>query len=208
MLKDTLTTCAATVIISVSLTGCSSTPTRSGSGLTDEINPAHAHTQRQRQEALEHYSTASDLHIAGDTDEALAEYRRALELNEKLYAAWNNMGQLLLMQGNYSDAVAAYQIASGLEPTDPRPEYNIGLAYQKVGWAQDSYTHFENALDRDPNFIPALHGIIRSAEMLGMGDPKIMGYIKNAQLQETSDQWREYLSTQYFRVQAAIDNAS
>lgn len=197
---------AAIATLGVPLAGCTSTSSRSGASAQSEINPALAYSQRRKAEALEHYSAASQLHLDGLTDEALGEYRKALELDGKLYAAWNNMGQLLMAEGNYADAVSAYQIASGIEPTDPRPEYNIGLAYQQVGWARDSYKHFENALSRDPNYLPALRGLIRSAEMLGMGDTDIMSYIRNAQLRETDEQWREYFTTQYYRVQALIDN--
>ncbi|MBL4698282.1 MAG: tetratricopeptide repeat protein [Phycisphaerales bacterium] len=184
------------------LVGCSSSGTRDGSSseATNEINPSIAFARRQRAEALEHYQKASALHLDDKFDDALSEYRLALELDDKLYAAWNNMGQLLMAEGNYHDAVSAFQIASGIETTDPRPEYNIGIAYQKVGWANDSYTHFKNAIERDPNYVPALRGLIRSAEMLGMGDPQIMDYIRNAQLRETDEQWVAYLSTQYYRV--------
>ncbi|MDF1808291.1 MAG: tetratricopeptide repeat protein [Phycisphaerales bacterium] len=197
--------CAACSLCSLSLVGCSSSSTRTDKGSSiEEINPAIGYVQRRKQEALQHYSIASQFHLDEMHEEALAEYRKALELDDKLYAAWNNMGQLLMAQGNYADAVSAYQIASGIEPTDPRPEYNIGLAYQQVGWAEDSFTHFENALARDANYIPALRGVVRSAEMLGTGDSKILGYIKNAQLRETDEQWREYFSTQKFRVEAYI----
>ena len=191
------------ILSMISITGCSSTSPRSDKGI-GEIDPAISYIQRRKQEALDHYNLASQLHLDEKYDEALAEYRKALELDDKLYAAWNNMGQLLMAQGNYADAVSAYQIASGIETTDPRPEYNIGLAYQKVGWAQDSYTHFEKALQRDPNYIPALRGAIRSAEMLGMGDQTILDYIKNAQLRDTDPKWRDYFSTQRFRVEAYI----
>jgi len=197
--------CAACSFCSFSLVACSSSSPRSdNSSSIEEINPAISYVQRRKQEALQHYSTASQFHLDEQYEEALAEYRKALELDDKLYAAWNNMGQLLMAQGNYADAVSAYQIASGIETTDPRPEYNIGLAYQKVGWAEDSFTHFENSLARDANYIPALRGVVRSAEMLGTGDSKILGYIKNAQLRETDEKWREYFSTQKYRVEAYI----
>ena len=206
MLRPTSLLCGLALVINAGSVGCSSSGSPRSDTNISEIDPAIANLQRQRAQAIEHYTIASQLNLDEKYDEALIEYRRALELDDQLYAAWNNMGQLLLSQGNYADAVSAYQIASGLEPTDPRPEYNIGHAYQKVGWAQDAYNHFELALDRDPNYMPALHGIIRSAEMLGLGDAPIMGYIRNAQLRETDDQWRAYLSTQYYRVQAILDN--
>jgi len=185
------------------MTGCSSTPTRSGDALS-EIDPAIAYSKRRHAEALEHYQTASALHLDDQTDEALAEYRMAIELDKKLYAAWNNMGQLLMEQGNYADAVSAFKVASGLEPSDPRPQYNMGIAYQRVGWAKDSFEHFVSALERDPNYLPALRGAIRAADMLGAGTEPILGYIKTAQLRETDEEWREYLSTQYYRVQALL----
>jgi len=188
--------------------GCSSTPASSpatGSSL-QEINPAIAYAQRNHQEAMAHYTTASQLHLDGKDEQALGEYRQALELDNKVYPAWNNMGELLMSQGNYADAVSAFEIASGIEPADPRPEYNIGVAYQKVGWAKDSFTHFETALERDPNYLPALRGLIRSAEMLDLGNEQILGSIRNAQLRETDEQWRSYFSTQYDRVKAMLKN--
>lgn len=192
-----------TLTMTTMLAGCASTSTRSDSNL-NEIDPAIAHARQRQQDALKHYNAASEFHLDGQSEKALSEYRKALELNDKLYAAWNNMGQLLMEQGNYPDAVAAYQIAAELEPTDPRPEYNIGLVYQRLGWGQDAHEHFKLAIDRDPNFLSGLHGIIRSAEMLGLGDPEILAYIRNAQLRETDEQWKDYLNTQYYRVQALI----
>ncbi len=204
--RTTLALCLLAAGVVLPTIGCSSSSTRSGSNNINEIDPAMAYARQRHVDALEHYNTASQLHLDDKPDEALAEYRIALELDNKLFAAWNNMGQLLMAEGNNQQAMNAYQIASGLEPTDPRPEYNIGIIYQKLGWAKDSYEHFEMAIARDANYLPALHGVIRSAEMLGIGDAKILNYIRNAQLRETDDQWREYLSTQHYRVQALIDN--
>ena len=172
----------------------------------NEIDPAIAYRQRQRAEAREHYELATDLAQEGKTEEALQEYRNALELDDKLYAAWNNMGQLLMNERNYADAVAAFQIAAGIEPSDPRPLYNTGLAYQRVGWAADAYASYENALARDPMYIPAMRGLIRSAEMLGTGNIELLEIIKQAQLRERDEQWRDYFRQQRDRVELLLDN--
>ena len=195
----------ASPLLILPLGGCSGTSARSDSSSAHpEIDPALAYLQNKRGDAIGFYNEASALHLDGKDDEALAAYRKALELDDQLYAAWNNMGQLLMAKGNYADAVAAYKIASGLEPSDPRPEYNIGVAYQQVGWAQESHEHFKVAIERDATYLPALHGVIRSAEMLGHGDGQTLQYIRNAQLRETDEQWKEYLSTQYYRVKALV----
>lgn len=187
------------------LPACSTSSARSRSGNVNEIDPALAYSRRQRELAREHYAKALELSAEGETEAALDEYRNALELDDQLYAAWNNMGQLLMDKGNYADAVAAFQIAAGIEPTDPRPLYNTGLAYQRVGWGNDAYTSYERALSRDPNYLPAMRGLVRSAEMLGSANTKLLQVIKEGQLQERDEQWRDYFRAQHDRVQVLLD---
>jgi len=160
---------------------------------------------RDRVRAAELFSEGSRLHERGDTDEALEKYRASIEADDTFFAAWNNLGQLLMARRNYADAVAAFRVAGDLQPSDPRPEYNIGLAYQTIGWGEESYDHFERALERDPNYLPALRGVVRSAEMIGMGTPTVLGHIRNARLRESDERWREYFDRQHFRVQKLIE---
>lgn len=116
----------------LTLSACSSSsPKRDRSSNLEEIDPSMQVLRQNRAKAREHYATATKLYKEGKHDEALEEYRNALELDDQLYAAWNNMGQLLMEQNNYADAVSAFQIAARIEPTDPRPLYNTGLAYQR-----------------------------------------------------------------------------
>lgn len=163
-----------------------------------------AGNQRSRAKAIELFREASQLHEDEEFDKALIKYRESIEQDNTLFAAWNNMGQLMMQQKNYADAVAAYKIASDLQINDPRPDYNIGLAYQTIGWGKESYTHFQRSLDRDANYLPALRGAVRSAEMLGVGDQRVLDFIQNGQLRETNDQWREYFDRQRFRVEKLI----
>jgi len=198
---------ACLIATSALLSACSSTsPKRERSSSLNEIDPAMQIARQNRAEAREQYALATELYNDGEFDEALEAYRRALELDDQLYAAWNNMGQLLMDQKNYADAVSAFQIAASIEPTDPRPLYNTGLAYQRVGWAADAYVSYEKALLRDEYYLPAMRGLARSAEMLGKGDRQLLETIKQAQLRETDDQWRDYFRAQYSRVESLIDN--
>jgi len=190
------------------LGACSSSgSTRSKSGALSEIDPAIEYARRQRAEARKHYAIATEHYNDGDHEKALEEYRKALELDDQLYAAWNNMGQLLMAQSNYADAVNAFQIAARIEPSDPRPLYNIGLAYQRVGWAADAFKSYEQALVRDQYYLPAMRGLARSAEMLGTGDRQLLSTLKQAQLRETDEQWRDYFRSQYNRVETLIEEA-
>jgi len=191
------------------LTGCSgSGQPREADSSAVAIDPVEAYNERSRQEAIELFRQASHLHENGEFDKALLKYRESIEKDNTLFAAWNNMGQLFMQQSNYADAVASYKVASDLQNTDPRPDYNIGLAYQTIGWGDESYTHFKLSLDRDPNYLPSLRGAVRSAEMLGIGDQRVLEFIRNGQLRENDDQWREYFDRQRFRVEKIIDQST
>lgn len=199
---------ACVIVAGSTLSACGgSSPVRDRSASLNEIDPAMQVLRQNRAKAREHYAKATELYKMGKHDEALDEYRTALELDDQLYAAWNNMGQLLMEQKNYADAVSAFQIAASIEPSDPRPLYNIGLAYQRVGWASDAFESYKKALQRDEYYLPAMRGLARSAEMLGTGDRTLLETIKQAQLRERDEQWRDYFRTQYNRVETLIEDA-
>lgn len=201
-------TAAGLAVLGVStLVGCSA-PKMNWDKAEPAIDPVEAYSQRSRVKALELFREASKLHEEGESVKALAKYRESIDVDNTLFAAWNNMGQLLMQQKNYADAVAAYKIASDLQTTDPRPDYNIGLAYQTIGWADESYEHFQRSIDRDPNYLPSLRGAVRSAEMLGIGDQQVLEYIRNGQLRETQAEWRAYFDRQRFRVEKLIDETT
>ncbi len=190
------------------ISGCGSTQRTWSDTSKPAGDPVEAYKQRSRAEAMELFRQASELHEAGKFDQALKKYHESIEKDNTIFAAWNNMGQLLMAQKNYADAVAAYKIASDLQLNDPRPDYNIGLAYQKIGWGDESYTHFQRSLDRDPNYLPSLRGIVRTAEMIGIGDQSVLNHIRNGQLRESDAQWREYFDRQRFRVEKVIDEST
>ena len=205
----TLAIAALGLLGTTAITGCSS-PDRSWDTNTTRTasDPAQAYNQRSRGEAITLFNQASQYHENGDFDNALIKYRESIQKDNTIFAAWNNMGQLLMREKNYADAVSAYKIASDLQLNDPRPDYNIGLAYQIIGWGKESFTHFDRSLDRDPNYLPSLRGIVRSAEMLGTGDQRILDFIRSGQLRETEDQWREYFDRQRFRVEKLIEEST
>ena len=190
------------------ISGCGGSGQSRDGASTAAGDPVNAYKQRSRAEALDLFRQASQLHQDGQYDKALQRYRESIDKDNTIFATWNNMGQLLMQQKNYADAVAAYKVASDLQISDPRPDYNIGLAYQTIGWGEESYTHFQRSLDRDANYLPALRGAVRSAEMLGAGDQRVLDYIRNGQLRETNEQWREYFDRQRFRVEKLIDEST
>lgn len=161
---------------------------------------------QRRSEAIRLTDQAFKAQQAGKLDRADELYRQALTLDGSISAAWNNLGELLLSQGFYQDAVQAFGEAAALSPADPRPEYNIAVAYQKSGWAKDALEHFGYALDRDPNYRPAIRGGIKAAAELGTASRDIHSWIRQGLLNETDEAWRSFFEQQRFRVEAALED--
>lgn len=170
------------------------------------LEDSMAQVAQRRGEAIRLTDQAFKAQQGGNLARAEELYREALTLDGSISAAWNNLGELLLSQGYYQDAVQAFSESAALSPVDPRPEYNIGVAYQKSGWAKDALTHYGNALARDPSYRPALRGAIKAAAELGTASRDIHGWIRQGLLNETDESWRSFFEQQRFRVEAALDD--
>lgn len=171
-------------------------------------DPALMTLEDRRGEALEISRDADRLAKMGKIDDAILRYQEALSISNDLASAWNNLGELYMRRGDHADAVSAFGVAAGLTPSDPRPLYNTGLVYQKVGWAKDAIEHYAEALNRDPNMQEALRGHAVAADMLGRADDRTLEYIRRGLLRETDPEWREFFERQRFRVEAQMRTLS
>ena len=101
-------------------------------------------------------------------EEAVASYRRALELKPDFVEAHSNLGNALREQGRLDDAVACYRRALELKPDYANAHCNLGLALQNQGKLTESLACYRRAVELDPDFVIA-HGN-RSRLRLLMGD--------------------------------------
>lgn len=194
----------AALLVAGALPACGSSPKLKERQTLDNASEAIAQIARQREEARQLAAQAERV-AESDPAKAIELYQQSLRLDDAQQLAWNNLGTLLLDQGNYADAVNAFNRASQIVPGDPRPEYNIGIAYQRNGWGEDAFRHFGNAIDRDPSHMPSMRGYIRAAEMTGRADDTLLSMIKAATLRETDPDWRTYLQRQRYRVEAVLN---
>jgi tetratricopeptide (TPR) repeat protein len=70
--------------------------------------------------------------MQGRLDEAIAEFRRALELAPSAPHILSNLGYALTLQGRASEAVPLLQRAASLDSGNTRISVNLGLATSKV----------------------------------------------------------------------------
>jgi len=136
--------------------------------------------------------------------EAIALYRRAVAEVPDLAEAWNNLGVLLMQEGQFMEAKDAFGIAADVRPGDPRPLVNTGLLYLEREWAEPALQYFSRALERDANNLDALRGATTASERLGIADEITLERIRRALLIESDPAWVEVFERQRLRVENQI----
>ncbi len=121
------------------------------------------------------------------TDDAEAQYRKAIALDQKMGAAYLNLG-LTLLQSNPADAVDPLQHAADLLPDQARPKFLLGVALERTGKRNDAITQYQAAekLDaKDFNTHLALALALLRAKRLSDAEPEFRAALA---LQPDSDE--------------------
>lgn len=100
-------------------------------------------------------------------DEALAAYRRAVELDPALADAHVNLGRLLHDRGEAAAAERHYREALAARPDDVTAAYNLGVALQDLGRLREAAEVYELALTLDAKLADAHYNLSGLYEELG-----------------------------------------
>ncbi len=90
----------------------------------------------------------------GDSQRAIACYRKRLAIDDSDSAVWNNMGMVLWSSGEKDAAQDAFKKSNTAES-----EFNLGQAMIQLGNTQNAKTHLEQAIRMRPNYAQAHHDL-------------------------------------------------
>jgi tetratricopeptide (TPR) repeat protein len=97
------------------------------------------------------FDVASEQQRKKQYDDAIATWRKALELSPDDAKAHSNLGVLLANRGKLDEAVAHYKKAVALEPDLPQGYTNLGVALARTGDSAGAIAYFEKALEFNPS---------------------------------------------------------
>ena len=103
----------------------------------------------------------------GDTDGAIAAYRRAIETDAGHADAHVNVGRLLHERGDRAAALQAYHTALELRPNDPVAAFNLGVALEDAERLDDAAAAYQRAIAADPRAADAHYNLAGVFERLG-----------------------------------------
>ena len=118
------------------------------------VNVEPTAIKKIQEQFLNDYSfvrAANEFFKAGDTENAIEEYRNALELNPKNVEAHRKLGFLLYnVKQNPEEAMSHYSQAIKLDPNDPRIHHDYGMALLHQRQYDRGIAHLAEALRRMP----------------------------------------------------------
>jgi tetratricopeptide (TPR) repeat protein len=97
----------------------------------------------------------------GRLDEAIDDYRQALEIAPKSSVTRNNLGLALQRQGDLEGAAAEYRYSVELEPTEAIYVFNLGNVLWRQGKLDEAVPCYQHALKLDPNLALARERLAR-----------------------------------------------
>jgi tetratricopeptide (TPR) repeat protein len=113
------------------------------------------------------YEIGCGMEEEGSPEEAMAAYRRALELAPGLADAHVNLGRLLHERGETAEAERHYRLALAARPEDATSAFNLGVALQDLGRLRDAAGAYEAALAADRTLADAHYNLAGIYEQLG-----------------------------------------
>ncbi|MFQ5882492.1 MAG: tetratricopeptide repeat protein [Candidatus Methylomirabilales bacterium] len=98
-----------------------------------------------------YFNLAKIFEQQGKLDQAIREYRRALDIQPDYVEAHNNLGILYLREGKTNLAIREFTKATHLSPKRAIYHRNLGIAYFQAGKQKEARRAFERVLAMEPD---------------------------------------------------------
>jgi predicted O-linked N-acetylglucosamine transferase (SPINDLY family) len=129
-------------------------------------------------DAIDHDRRGQELYFRGRHAEAIAEYRRALELKPNNPAILINLGTALQHAGWREEAIVCFRQAIALRPDLPEAYNNLGSTLLAADRHDDAIACFKQALAAQPGFVDAHVNLGLAYWGVGRPDEAVENYEK------------------------------
>ncbi len=130
------------------------------------------------EEAVKHYNRGVELHQSGFLNQAIAEYRAAIEADDRMEEAWSNLGNIYAAQKSFTKSSEALQKALSLKPDRPTTLNVYGTVLYARGKVEEAKEKWRQAIKIDPKFASAYHNLGNALEYEHKTGEAIANYVK------------------------------
>jgi tetratricopeptide (TPR) repeat protein len=144
-------------------------------------------------EAIKHYNRGVELHQSGFLNQAISEYKLAIEADQRMEQAYSNLGVIYAAQHNYPKAKDAFLQAIALRPNRPTTLNGLGTVLYAQGHIDEAKVQWTRAISVDPNFSSAYYNIGNALESERKLGDAAEAYVKAISVMPT-------MADAYFRI--------
>ena len=117
-------------------------------------------------EAQHHYDEAERLYKKEKFEDAIAEYKKVLELEPEFAQAYLYLGDCYYRMAQYENALPYLKKAIKVDPKNPQAWAFLGDAYCCLQDAESAYKSFKKAVDIDPEYSNAVEKLKEITRLL------------------------------------------
>ncbi len=114
----------------------------------------------------------------GQVDEAIVQYRKAVEIKPDYAEAHYSLGVVLARRGQVDEAIAQYQKAVEIKPDYAEALNNLGLALAQCGRLNEAIAEYQKAVEINPDYAEALDNLGNALAGCGRIEEAIASYQK------------------------------
>ena len=123
--------------------------------------------------SLAHYDLGMALLDKGAKEQAIAHFRKAIEIKPDYAKARNNLGVALFEEGAKEEAIAQYHKVLEFKPDDAEARSNLGVALFEKGDRDEAIAQYRRALKIDPKYPQAEYNLGNALASEGQLDEAI-----------------------------------
>jgi tetratricopeptide (TPR) repeat protein len=101
-------------------------------------------------------AAAEEARAAARAEEAVRDFRSALELDPGAAPVWFSLGLALQDSGQYADAAGAFAQVLALDPSNAKAMVNHGVSLQQTGDLDGAWASYRSAYKSDPSTFAAI----------------------------------------------------
>ena len=114
----------------------------------------------------------------GDTAAAKRNYAKSLEIYPDYIEAHNNLGNLLVSEGKYDEAITHFEKAVANGPGNASAHNNLGNAYARQNKIAQSLVHFQTAVELKADYPEAQFNLGNAYLILGRTDEAVKEFTR------------------------------
>lgn len=133
-----------------------------------------------------HITRGQAARFSGNLDQAIEEYRQAIEVAPDDPIAHQALGKALAAKGDLEGALAEYRKATQLDPSATELKVDLAILLEQKGDLAEAGRLYREALATNPALVAAHFGQARLALAAGQAGPALAGLAKVLELEPTN----------------------